>query len=81
MYLFIVGGGEENKLSYIPSGQALMIGLKKSNTWWYVAAILGAPTVFVVGNFVRTEKERELSRCTRVYTWAVCGGAVCAVLQ
>lgn len=37
VYLFIVEGGEENKaenkLSYFPSGQALMIGLKRSNTW------------------------------------------------
>lgn len=31
------GEGEnkvENNLSYIPSGQTLMIGLKKSNTWY-----------------------------------------------
>lgn len=38
VYLFIVEEGEENKarnkLSYIPSGQTLLIGLKKSNMWY-----------------------------------------------
>lgn len=60
-----MGGGEQNKRSYIPGGQALMMGLKKSHTWWYGAAISGAPNVFVAGNFDRTE-EGELGGCVCV---------------
>ena len=64
MYLFILGGGEENKaenkLNYIPSRQTLMTDLKKSNAW-YAQLLFQEHPLYCGWKFflcVRTKKEK-----------------------
>lgn len=60
-----MGGGEENKRSYVPGGQALMMGLQKSHSWWHRhgAAISGAPSGLWLETLIELRKVSEAAVC------------------
>lgn len=76
MYLCLVGGGEENKRSYVPGGQALMMGLQKSHSWWHRhgAAISGAPSGLWLETLIELRKVSEAAVCA----WGVVVQQPCA---